>query len=113
MKSVKSKSLKTTKHIADKILADGWMRPPCKVGDTVWYLNKHPHITLLQNSIANLKSKQHSTLSAYYLPDTKYFFSVKEWITKSLGVENNYNIEESLRPVCTESNKEKFSHYWE
>lgn len=65
-------------------------------------------VTLLQNSIANLKSKQHSTLSAYYLPDTKYFFSFKEWMTKSLGVDNNYNIEESLQPVCTESNKEKF-----
>ena len=22
--------------IADEILADGWMRPPCKVGDTVY-----------------------------------------------------------------------------
>lgn len=22
--------------IADHILADGWIRPPCKVGDTVW-----------------------------------------------------------------------------
>ena len=21
---------------ADKILADGWMRPPCKVGDIIW-----------------------------------------------------------------------------
>ena len=25
--------------------------PPCKVGDTVWYLNKHLHITLFQNSV--------------------------------------------------------------
>lgn len=24
--------------IADAILADGWMRPPCKVGDTAYFL---------------------------------------------------------------------------
>lgn len=23
--------------VADRILADGWIRPPCKVGDTVWF----------------------------------------------------------------------------
>ena len=24
---------------ADRILADGWMRPPCKVGEHVWYFD--------------------------------------------------------------------------
>ena len=24
--------------LADNILADGWIRPPCKVGDTVWLI---------------------------------------------------------------------------
>ena len=27
-------------HIVDEILADGWMRPPCKVGDTFYGLNE-------------------------------------------------------------------------
>lgn len=27
-----------TTSIADHIIADGWIRPPCKVGDTVWIL---------------------------------------------------------------------------
>lgn len=27
--------------IADKLLADGWMRPPCKVGQTVYLLQKY------------------------------------------------------------------------
>ena len=34
----------TSAEIADKILADGWMRPPCKVGDVVykvWYSKCH------------------------------------------------------------------------
>ena len=26
--------------IADKLLADGWMRPPCKVGDKVFFVNE-------------------------------------------------------------------------
>ena len=27
-------------HFADHILADGWIRPPCKVGDMVYYLHE-------------------------------------------------------------------------
>ena len=31
--------------IADRILADGWTRLPCKLGDTVWYIStENPHI---------------------------------------------------------------------
>lgn len=31
--------------IADKILADGWTRLPCKLGDTVWYIStENPHV---------------------------------------------------------------------
>lgn len=36
---------------ADYLLENGVIVPPCKVGDTVWYLNKHPHIALFQNSV--------------------------------------------------------------
>lgn len=25
--------------IADHIIADGWLRPPCKVGDKVWFID--------------------------------------------------------------------------
>lgn len=34
-----SKSLNET--IADALLADGWIRPPVKVGDVVWHLMTH------------------------------------------------------------------------
>ena len=27
------------KIIADSLLANGWIRPPCKPGDTLWYLD--------------------------------------------------------------------------
>lgn len=28
------------KAYADRTLADGWIRPPCKVGDTVYFVNR-------------------------------------------------------------------------
>ena len=28
----------TVEGLADDIVADGWIRPPCKVGDTVWFI---------------------------------------------------------------------------
>ena len=28
--------------VADTILADGWIRPPCKVGDKVYYVSDSP-----------------------------------------------------------------------
>lgn len=36
---------------ADYLLRNGVILPPCKVGDIVWYINKNPHIALLQNSV--------------------------------------------------------------
>ena len=33
------KKYRTAEMIADHILSDGWIRPPCKVGDTVYIVN--------------------------------------------------------------------------
>ena len=42
----------STPFIADKILADGWMRPPCKCGDTIYYFSHRPfNISLEANTI--------------------------------------------------------------
>ena len=32
----------TIEKVADYILADGWMRPPCKVGEKVYYFSRRP-----------------------------------------------------------------------
>jgi len=40
---------------ADYLLENGVIVPPCKVGDTVFYLNKRPHIALRQNTIYEAK----------------------------------------------------------
>lgn len=34
------KTYRTVEEIADYILADGWMRPPCKAGETVWVISQ-------------------------------------------------------------------------
>jgi len=37
---------------ADYLFADGWMRPPCKVGDIVYYVSKHPiNLSVRENTI--------------------------------------------------------------
>ena len=38
--------------ITDKILADGWFRPPCKVGDEVYYISENPlNLSVQANTI--------------------------------------------------------------
>lgn len=37
------KTYQTAQNIADHILADGWIRPPCKVGQTVWDRKVEPY----------------------------------------------------------------------
>ena len=41
--------------IADYLLANGVVVPPCKVGDTVWYINKYYHISLFKDSVYKAK----------------------------------------------------------
>lgn len=41
--------------IADELLADGWMRPPCKVGDTVYMIQTLPLIRgVVELTVENL-----------------------------------------------------------
>ena len=37
--------------LADYLLVNGVIVPPCKVGDTVWFLNRHPSIHLYRNFV--------------------------------------------------------------
>lgn len=41
--------------LADYILANGVIVPPCKVGDVVYYLNRRYHISLYKNTIYEAK----------------------------------------------------------
>lgn len=40
---------------ADRLLAEGVIVPPCKVGDTVYYINTQYHIALYRNKIYEAK----------------------------------------------------------
>ena len=37
---LKNNDFPSVEEIADHVLADGWIRMPCKVGNTVWFLVK-------------------------------------------------------------------------
>ena len=45
----------TYEYIADYLLANGVIVPPCKVGDTVYYLNTTYHMALKRNAIYEAK----------------------------------------------------------
>lgn len=40
---------------ADHLLANGVIVPPCKVGDTVWYLNRYHSISMLKDAVYEAK----------------------------------------------------------
>ena len=40
---LQGKTYRTAEMIADHILSDGWIRPPCKPGDTVYFDNTGYH----------------------------------------------------------------------
>lgn len=41
--------------IADHLLANGVIVPPCKVGDTVWYLNRYHSISMRKDAVYEAK----------------------------------------------------------
>ena len=48
----KYNSLEFAEHLADHLLANGVIVPPCKVGDTVYYFSHRPfNLSLLPNTI--------------------------------------------------------------
>ena len=57
----------TTLALADYILADGWMRPPCKMGQTVYQIQP------TRNRVQAYK------VTAYKFNGRSYFFS---WVLK-------------------------------
>ena len=49
------RGLLTAQHTAKDLLANGVIAPPCKVGDTVYYLNTMSKIALYKNTIYEAK----------------------------------------------------------
>ena len=45
----------TIEAVADYLLANGVIVPPCKVGDTVYYLNTQYHMALYRNTVYEAK----------------------------------------------------------
>ena len=48
---LKQEPSRHSEDIADHLLKNGVIVPPCKVGDTVYYINKRLHIALYLNTI--------------------------------------------------------------
>ena len=59
-----STNLVLEKHLADSILSDGWIKPPCKVGDIVYAIH---HNEILIAKVYGIEIKNHQTHSCVYL----------------------------------------------
>lgn len=55
-----------TRQIADAIIADGWIKPPCKVGDTVY---KCHTVNLKPNGEITKRTIKQITFSAFTVTD--------------------------------------------
>lgn len=49
--------------LADRILADGWIRPPCEIEDEVWIVQKYPwkDPEILRGKVSQLMQKSDKT----------------------------------------------------
>ena len=52
--------------IADELLADGWMRPPCKVGDSCYPLNASGTAFTCEEKISRIIISEKNIIIGYY-----------------------------------------------
>jgi hypothetical protein len=66
----------TSAEIADKILADGWMRPPCKVGDYVYDISEFFDGTtcpeIYEYRVDRIEITEEKGQQVLYIADLKY-----------------------------------------
>jgi hypothetical protein len=70
----------TAEHTADHLIADGWIRLPCKVGNTVYYIHETNWDENYKDYIKSEKFKQ-GVLQVVYSPKlkTNLMLEVKEF----------------------------------
>ena len=65
---------------ANSILADGWMRPPCKVGDEVYLVTPNGKIREINITDIYIEIKPTATVmrlsATFYVDNKPYFFQV-------------------------------------
>lgn len=63
-------------HFADKIFADGWMRPPCKVGDKVYDISEFYDGTncpeIYEYTVERIEITEEKGQQVLYIADLKY-----------------------------------------
>lgn len=67
-------------QLADYILADGWTRPPCKVGDKVYLVTPNGKINEINITDIYIEIKPTATVmrlsATFYVDNKPYFFQV-------------------------------------
>ena len=59
------------KFFVDHLLAGGVIVPPCKVGDTVWYIDTNYNIQKAEVTSINIRSQSKSLIATRYVWETE------------------------------------------
>lgn len=57
--------------IADRLLENGGIMPPCKVGDTVWYIDKNYNVQKAEVTCIDIRSTSKSLIATRYVWETE------------------------------------------
>lgn len=88
------KSCLLAENIADDLLADGWIRPPCKVGQTIYY-----HFQFSNKRI--LPFVQRAKVKQIFCLDTKMKFKIEVELidAKEKGIMKFFNFDDFGKTV--------------
>ncbi len=81
--------------LADTILADGWVRLPCKVGDNCYPLPRYK-TPIVERKISRITFSQRNIIVGYYENDGQYRPPLR---TRTLGVDVFLTREEAERAL--------------
>lgn len=81
--------------VADTILADGWVRLPCKVGDNCYPLPRYK-TPIVERKISRITFSQRNIIIGYYENDGQYRLPLR---TRTLGVDVFLTREEAERAL--------------
>ena len=85
------KSCKLAENIADDLLANGVIVPPCKIRDTIWYIDKNYNIQNAEVTCIDLRGTSKHIIATHYVWETEEtvklalmfeYLNVDYWLTR-------------------------------
>ena len=100
------KSCKLAENIADYLLENGVIVPPCKVGDTVYFVSRGEIIPMIVNCISFNGNYQYC-LNCHYVDEDTYGYSLLSFTDKVRGYMFGFTREEAEKALAEVANGTK------